>query len=66
MALRQLDVQRAWMLGDTPDDVRGSCRCWGGADRRRRPWDDPHLTRANLAGAAVVLDDLADLEELLV
>ena len=72
-ALERLGVQSAWMVGDTPDDVRaaraaGVCplgllspseRATDGAVQER-------VTRGLLAaGAARVLDRLEDLEEML-
>ena len=67
LALTRLGVRRAWMLGNTPDDVRAAT----GADVVPvgivAPGDDLSATAAALAdaGAARVLDQLADLEELL-
>jgi len=67
LALASLGVRRAWMVGNTPDDVRAAA----GADVVPlgvvAPGDDRSLTAAALAdaGAARVLDQVADLEELL-
>jgi len=67
LALARLGVRRAWMIGNTPDDVRAAA----GADVVPlgvvAPGDDLAATAAALAdaGAARVLDQLADLEELL-
>jgi histidinol-phosphate aminotransferase len=67
LALARLGVRRAWMVGNTPDDVRAAA----GADVVPlgvvAPGDDRSLTAAALAdaGAARVLDQVADLEELL-
>jgi histidinol-phosphate aminotransferase len=67
LALERLGVTRAWMIGNTPDDVRAAA----GADVLPlaivAPGDDLTATTAALkdAGAARVLDHVADLEELL-
>lgn len=67
LALAHLGVRRAWMVGNTPDDVRAAA----GADVVPlgvvAPGDDLDATAAALAdaGAARVLDQLSDLEELL-
>ncbi|OLC71701.1 MAG: hypothetical protein AUH78_17750, partial [Gemmatimonadetes bacterium 13_1_40CM_4_69_8] len=67
LALTRLGVRRAWMVGNTPDDVRAAT----GADVVPlgivAPGDDLSATAAALAdaGAARVLSQLADLEELL-
>lgn len=69
-ALARLSVTRAWMIGDTPDDVaaaRAACvvpLCILGQSERAA--DPEGSTRALLAsGAARVLDSLAELEALL-
>lgn len=66
-ALSRLGVLRAWMVGDTPDDIRSSAAAGVVPLGIVAPGDDP--TKAGLAlrdaGAAVVLDDLTNLEELL-
>jgi HAD superfamily hydrolase (TIGR01548 family) len=67
LALERLGVRHAWMVGNSPDDMRAAA----GADVVPlgivAPGDD--LTRAAAAladaGAACVLDHVADLEELL-
>lgn len=67
LALSRLNVDRAWMIGNTPDDIRAAA----GADVVPlgivAPGDDLNATAAalNAAGAARVLDQIADLEELL-
>src|SRR6266576_3076510 len=67
LALERLGVRRAWMVGNTPDDIRAAA----GADVVPlgvvAPGDDLTATAAALtgAGAARVLDRMADLEELL-
>ena len=67
LALERLGVRRAWLIGDTPDDVR----CAKQADVLPlgvvAPGDDRSLAAAALrdAGAACVCDRLSDLLELL-
>ena len=65
LALVQLGVRRAWMLGDTPDDVRAAAGAGVVPIGVVAPGDDPDQMRTHLAGAAVVLDRVADLEEFL-
>ena len=67
LALARLGVRSAWMVGNTPDDVRAAA----GADVIPlgivAPGDDLVATSTALteAGAAHVLSDVTDLEELL-
>ena len=67
LALARLGVRSAWMVGNTPDDVRAAA----GADVVPlgivAPGDDLVATATALteAGAAHVLSDVTDLEELL-
>ena len=67
LALTRLGAQRAWMIGNTPDDIRAAA----GADVLPlgivAPGDDLTATTAALsdAGAARVVDDVADLGGLL-
>jgi histidinol-phosphate aminotransferase len=67
LALARLGVRRAWMVGNTPDDVRAAA----GADVLPLavvgPGDDVPATTAALADAGVarVLDQVTDLQELL-
>lgn len=63
-ALRRLGVRRAWMVGDTPDDVNAA-RAAGVLPLGIRPPDAADDTGAALAGAALVLNSLAELEGLL-
>ena len=67
MALSRLGVLRAWMVGDTPDDIRSSAAAGVVPLGIVAPGDDPTKAGPSLrdAGAAVVLDDLTNLEELL-
>jgi len=67
LALTRLGVRRAWMVGNTPDDVRAAAGAGVVPLGVVAPGDDVAATNAALidAGAARVLDQLADLEELL-
>lgn len=67
LALTRLGVQRAWMIGNTPDDVRAAAGASVVPFGIVAPGDDLTLTTAALteAGAARVLDHSVDLEELL-
>ena len=67
LALERLGVRRAWMIGDTPDDVRGATHAGVLPLGVVAPGDDPTLAGAALrdAGVAHVLDRLSDLLELL-
>jgi histidinol-phosphate aminotransferase len=67
LALTRLDVRRAWMVGNTPDDVRAAAGAGVVPLGIVAPGDDLSTTAAALAdaGAARVLDRLADIEELL-
>ena len=66
-ALEELRMDRAWFVGDTPDDIvaaRGAGVLPVGVlpPKCRAVEVERHLSRA---GAAVVLQELADLEEIL-
>jgi phosphoglycolate phosphatase-like HAD superfamily hydrolase len=67
LALSRLGVTRAWMVGNTPDDVRAAAGALVVPLGVVAPGDDIAPTAAALtdAGAARVLDQIADLEELL-
>jgi HAD superfamily hydrolase (TIGR01548 family) len=67
LALERLGVRRAWMLGNTPDDIRAAAGAGVVPLGVAAPGDDLTATAAALtgAGAARVLDRVADLEELL-
>jgi len=67
LALTRLGVLRAWMVGNTPDDVRAAAGASVVPLGIVAPGDDLAATAGalNEAGAARVLDRLADLEELL-
>lgn len=66
-ALRQLGASRAWMVGDTVDDVRAAAAAGAVPLGIVAPGGDPVLDGAALlaAGAARVIEDVNDLEELL-
>jgi HAD superfamily hydrolase (TIGR01548 family) len=68
LALDRLGVRRAWMIGDTPDDMRAATGAGVLPVAIVPPGDDRPPTAAALraAGTARVLDQLTDLTELLV
>ena len=67
LALARLGVRRAWMVGNTPDDLRAAAGAGVMPLGVVAPGDDLIATAAALAeaGAARVLDQVADLEEML-
>ncbi len=67
LALERLGVRRAWMVGNTPDDIHAAAGAGVLSLGVVAPGDDLTATAAALtgAGAARVLDRVADLEELL-
>jgi HAD superfamily hydrolase (TIGR01548 family) len=67
LALERLGVERAWMIGDTPDDVRAARAAGAVPVGVIAPTDDPGIAREAMygAGAARVLDRAADIEEVL-
>jgi HAD superfamily hydrolase (TIGR01548 family) len=66
-ALRRMGVLRAWMVGDTPDDMNAAVSAGALPIGVIAPGDDADRSGHALrdAGAAVVLNDVAELEELL-
>lgn len=64
-ALETLGVSRAWMLGDTPDDIAAARGAGVVPIGVIAPGDDPLRARETLRFAACVLDRTIDLEELL-
>jgi len=67
LALARLGVGRAWMVGNTPDDIRAAAGASVVPLGAVAPGDDLAATSTALtdAGAARVIDQVADLEELL-
>jgi HAD superfamily hydrolase (TIGR01548 family) len=67
LALDRLGTRRAWMVGDTPDDVRAARAAGIPAIGVVAKADEPRRARAALigAGAGHVLDDLTELDALL-
>ncbi len=63
----RMGVERAWMLGDTPDDARAARRAGMLALGIVAPDEDASRMRPALrrGGCARILDDLTDLHELL-
>jgi HAD superfamily hydrolase (TIGR01548 family) len=66
-ALSNLGVTRAWMVGDTPDDLMAARSASVLPVGIVAPGDDPTraVTAFRSTGVAAVLDSLTDLEELL-
>jgi histidinol-phosphate aminotransferase len=64
-ALELLGVSRAWMLGDTPDDLTAARAAGVVPIGVIAPGDDPESARERLRPAARVLDKTTDLEEML-
>ncbi len=67
LALARLGVRAAWMVGNTPDDIRAALGASVVPLGIVAPGDDLVATSAALteAGAACVLNNVTDLEELL-
>lgn len=67
LALRSLRVSRAWMIGDTPDDMRSARGAGVLPLGVIAPADDPEKATPALigAGAGMVLSDVSEIEELL-
>jgi len=67
LALARLGKENAWMIGDTPDDVRAARAAGIPAIGVVAKADEPRRARDALkgAGAAHVLDDLTELDALL-
>lgn len=65
LALQQLGVERAWMVGDTPDDIRAASAAGVLALAVAAPGADPEQAAGALrrAGAAAVLERLEALED---
>jgi histidinol-phosphate aminotransferase len=65
IALEALGVTRAWMVGDTPDDLAAARGAGVVPIGVIAPGDDPRSARERLRGAARILDKTTDLEEML-
>ena len=67
LACARLDVERAWMVGDTPDDIRAAAGAGVVPLGVVAPGPDPAASAAALheSGAAMVVDSIDDLLELL-
>ncbi|MHC4607308.1 MAG: aminotransferase class I/II-fold pyridoxal phosphate-dependent enzyme [Planctomycetota bacterium] len=63
-ALERLGVKRAWMVGDTPDDLRAA-RAAGVLPVGMPPAGVETFPRDALAGAAVIVDNVGRLEEMI-
>ncbi len=66
-ALERLAVSRAWMIGDTPDDIEAALGAGVLPIGVVAPGDEAARATASLrsAGAATVLDDITTLEDLI-
>ena len=67
IAMEQLGVSKAWMIGDTPDDVRAAAAAGVLPLAILAPGADPDAHRAALveAGAVTILESVEALLELL-
>lgn len=65
LALELLGVRRAWMLGDTPDDLAAARGAGVVPIGVVAPGDDPIRARGTLGSAARILEQTTDLEEFL-
>lgn len=65
LALETMGVTRAWMLGDTPDDVTAARAAGVVPIGVIAPGDDSAKARNRLRAAARILDRTTDLEEML-
>jgi HAD superfamily hydrolase (TIGR01548 family) len=65
LALETLGVGRAWMLGDTPDDLAAARAAGVVPIGVVAPGDDPDRARQSLRHSALILDNTNDLEGLL-
>jgi len=66
-AMAQLDAATAWMVGDTPDDIRSAVAAGAVGVGVIAPSDNPPTARRALldAGAALVLDSVRELRGVL-
>lgn len=66
LAVEQMEVERAWMLGDTPDDVRAASAAGVLPIGVVAPGDDTRAEASlEAAGAVTVLSSVAAVEDLL-
>ena len=67
LALERLGVAGAWLVGDTPDDMRAAANAGVIPLGLLAPASDAERTPEALrqAGAALILDDVSMIEELL-
>jgi phosphoglycolate phosphatase-like HAD superfamily hydrolase len=65
LALETMGVSRAWMLGDTPDDLAAARAAGVVPIGVVAPGDDAIGARERLGRAARILDKTTDLEEIL-
>ncbi len=67
LALKKLGVERAWMVGDTPDDMRAARGASVLPLGVVAPADDPDVAKMALirAGAGRILEPISAIEELL-
>jgi len=65
LALERLGVDRAWMVGDTPDDVAAARGAGVVPIGVVAPGDDPDRARRSLAGTVRILGSISELERLL-
>jgi histidinol-phosphate aminotransferase len=66
LAMQRLGIERAWMIGDTPDDIRAAREAGALPLGVVAPADAPDVARKAMgrAGAARVFDKLKELEEI--
>jgi histidinol-phosphate aminotransferase len=65
LVLEMMSATRAWMLGDTPDDLAAARTAGVVPIGVIAPGDDPDTARARLRAAARILAKTTDLEEML-
>ncbi|GBD85761.1 histidinol-phosphate aminotransferase [bacterium BMS3Abin02] len=65
LALERLGVDRAWMVGGTPDDVAAARGAGVVPIGVVAPGDDPNRSRRSLGGTARILGSVSELEGLL-
>jgi phosphoglycolate phosphatase-like HAD superfamily hydrolase len=67
VALERLGIERAWMIGDTPDDIRAAAAAGVMPIGIIAPGADLEANSASLlsAGAVTILENVASVTELL-